>query len=211
MKRHHAWRRAGRQIGPVSRTSGAALLLALALGGLAGCAPGLRTTAFTNPNFDFSYVERVAVLPFENLTNDRQAGPRATRLTITELLASGAVDVVEPGEVRAALARIQGSQASRGLQPSTDEVIALGKTLGVQAVIAGSVTQSEAVRSGAVSIPVVTLDVHMVEVETGATVWAATHTEKGGSIGARVLGTGGEPLSETTRRCVRGVLRSLID
>jgi TolB-like protein len=178
---------------------------------LLGCAGGIRPTRFTNPKFDFSFVERVAVLPFENLSNDRQAGARATRLTITELLASGAVDVVEPGEVRAALVRIQGADASRGILPSTEDVVALGKALGVQAVIVGSVTQSETVRSGSVSIPVVTLDVHMVEAETGATVWAATHTEKGGGLGARVLGTGGEPLSETTRYCVRGVLSSLID
>jgi curli biogenesis system outer membrane secretion channel CsgG len=163
-------------------------------------------TRFTNPSFDFAFVERVAVVPFENLTNDTAAGARVTRLVITELLASGAVDVVEPGEVQAALDRM----GARITTPSTEQVVSLGQTLGVQAVVIGSVTQSETLRSGAAEIPVVTLDVHMLETETGAAVWAATHTEKASSVGAKLLGTTGEPISETTRRCVRRVLRTLV-
>jgi hypothetical protein len=56
----------------------------------------------------------------------------------------------------------------------------------------------------------VTLDLHMVETETGATVWAATHSEKGAGLSAKLLGTGAEPISETTRRCVRVLLRTLV-
>jgi len=181
-------------------------LLAGALA-LSACASGMATTRFTNPRFDFGFVERVAVVPFENLSNDSAAGARVTRLVITELLASGAVDVVEPGEVQAALDRM----GARITTPSTEQVVSLGETLGVQAVVIGSVTQSETLRSGAVELPVVSLDVHMLETETGAAVWAATHTEKASGVGARLLGTGGEPLSETTRRCVRRVLITLIE
>lgn len=173
----------------------------------AGCAGGPKPTRFTNPRFDFGFVERVAVLPFENLSNDRQAGPRATRLMLTELLATGALDVVEPGEVRAALDDL----GSRGLQPSTEEVQELGERLGVQALVLGTVTESEVVRSGSVGIPVVGLEVRMVETETGAIVWAATYTERGGSLGARILGTSGQPISLTTRDAVRGVLRTLVE
>jgi TolB-like protein len=175
-----------------------------------GCAKKVKTTRFLHPAFDFSYIERVAVLPFENLSADRDAGARATRLTITELLASGAVEVVPPGEVRAALNRIPGTQGSRVVVPATEQVVAMGQDLKVQGVILGSVTQSEVVRTGAVGMPVVTLDMHMVETETGTTVWASTHTEKGSTVGAKVLGTGGEPISQTTRRCVKKVLKSLV-
>ena len=178
---------------------------------LVGCGGSMKTTRFANPNFDFSFVERVAVVPFDNQTNDRQAGLRATRLTITELLASGPVDVVEPGEVQAALIKITGAQINRGVSPSTEQVVSVGQALGVQALIMGTVTQSENLRSGSVPIPVVTLDLRMVEVETGATVWAATHSEKGGSLSAKVLGTGGEPLAETTRRCVQEALATLVE
>ena len=167
---------------------------------------GMQPTRFTHPQIDFSFVERVAVLPFENLSNDQQAGFRATRLLITELLASGAVDVVEPGEVQAALSRFAGLTP----RPSTEQLLSIGQALEVQAIIAGTVAQSEVVRSGGTGIPVVTLDAQMVESETGAIIWAATHTEKGSGFAARVLGTGGEPISQTTRRCVQKLLDTLL-
>jgi TolB-like protein len=184
----------------------AALLAPFVLAALAACASGAGTTRFTNPNFDFGFLERVAVLPFENLTNDQQAGPRATRLMVTELLASGAVEVVEPGEVQAALDKLGG----RVQQPSKEQVQALAAALGVQGLVVGSVTQSEVLRSGSVGVPVVSLDVHLIETETGTAVWAASHTEKGGGLGARVLGTGGQPIAETTRACVRRALATLV-
>lgn len=173
---------------------------------LTGCRSSIRPTEFTNPRFDFSFVERVAVLPLENLSGDRQAGVRATRLLVTELLATGAVDVVEPGEVRAAMERL----SLRDTELTTDQITGLGESLGVQALLVGSVAQSESLRSGAVSIPVVTLDLRMLETETATSVWAATHTEKGAVLGAKLLGTGAEPISETTRRCVQEVLASLV-
>jgi len=171
-----------------------------------GCAGKINTTKFTNPNFDFGFVERIAVLPLENLAADNQAGERATRMLITELLASGAVDVVEPGEVMAALSRVPGSHTT----PNNEQVIKLGEMLKVQAVISGSVAQSETIRSGNVTVPVVTLDLHMLETETGTPVWAATQTERGSGVGTAILGTGTEPISQTTRRCVRRAIRTLI-
>jgi len=163
-------------------------------------------TKFTNPQFDFGYLERVAVLPLESLSDDSAAGQRVSRMLITELLASGAVDVVEPGEVQAALDRIPGG----GIPPSTEQVIEIGKMLGVQGVFVGSIAQSEVLRSGTVSYPVVTLDLHLLETDSGAAVWAATHTEQGSTASAKFLGTGAVPISATTRNCVREVLKSLL-
>jgi len=170
------------------------------------CSGKMKTTQFSNPRFDFGFVEKIAVLPLENLSTDLQAGERTTRILITELLSSGAVDVVEPGEVRAALGRIPGSHTT----PTTEQVIKLGELLGVQAVITGSVTQSEMVRSGTISVPTVTLDLHMLETETGAPVWAATHTDRGSGVSTKILGTGVEPIAKTTRRCVRKTIRTLV-
>jgi hypothetical protein len=178
----------------------------IALLTLLGCSGNLATTEFTNPLFDFGFVERVAVLPLEDLADDRQAGVRATRVLITELLASGAVDVVEPGEVQAVADRVVRGRSG----PSKSEVVELGRELDVQAIMVGSITQSEVLRSGVVSVPVVTLDLHLLETETGAAVWAATHTERGSGAAAKWLGTGAEPISATTRRCVQKALRSLL-
>ena len=187
------------------------LLLATVSFAIAACGSSMKATQFSNPGFNFAFVERVAVLPFENLSNDRQAGLRATRLTITELLASGALDVVEPGEVQAALIQSGTFQVGRTPIPSTEQIVSLGQALEVQALILGTVTQSENLRSGNVPVPVVTLDLRMVEAETGATVWAATDSCKGSTVSARLLGTGGQPIAETTRECVRQVLATLIE
>ena len=124
------------------------LFVVIAAASLFGCGSSIKATRFANPAFDFSFVERVAVLPFENMSSDRQAGLRATRLTITELLASGALDVVEPGEVQAAMVKMAGFQAGRAPIPSTEQTVSLGEALGVQALILGTVTQSELLRSG---------------------------------------------------------------
>ena len=172
-----------------------------------GCTRGMRPTSFTNTDYNFAFLEKVAVLPLLNLSEDRQAGSRATRTLITELLSTGAVDVVEPGETRAALNRITSGDPT----PTTEQVIALGKALNVQAVLQGSVTQSGKNRAGTVMIPVVTLDIHMLETESGQVIWAATHTEQGGKAGAAILGTGSEPISQTTRRCARRIIKTLVN
>jgi len=167
-------------------------------------------TEFTNTQFDFGFVERIAVLPFENLTRDRQAGFRANRLIVTELLASGSTDVVEPGEVQTAVASLPGVDPRSFGAPNKVQILSLGETLNAQALLTGTVSQSEVLRSGAVSVPVVTINARLVETETGATVWAATHTEKGGTTSARILGAGGQAISETTRDCVTELLKTLV-
>jgi len=187
------------------------ILLAPILLLLAGCSGNISPTEFANPGFDFGFVERVAVLPFENLTRDQNAGERVSRIMATELLATGSLDVVEAGEVQAALARRPGATYGRIALPSKEDIVSLGQELKVQALIMGSVTQSETLRSGRVSTPVVTIDARMVETETGTTVWAATNTEQGSTLGAKVLGTSGTPISETTRLCVRQLLQSLVE
>ncbi len=170
-----------------------------------GCAT-VAPTKFVNPDYDFSYLQRVAVIPLDDLSQERDAGVRASRLLMTELLSTGAVDVVEPGEVSAALAKA----GVVGGQPTTEQVIALGNQLGVQAVITGAVTQAENQRRGAALVPVVTIDLHMVETETGQAVWAATHTETGSNAATRLLGSGGRAISETMRRCVRRLVDTLV-
>lgn len=185
-------------------------LLALLIGlagvlALSSCAT-VAPTKFINPEYDFSFLERVAVLPLEDLSQEQQAGVRASRLLITELLASGAVDVVEPGEVSAALV----SAGVANSQPTTEQVIAIGKQLGVQAIVTGAVTQAENQRRGAALVPVVTIDLHMVETETGQAVWAATHTETGSNAATRILGSGGRAISETMRRCVKQLVETLV-
>jgi len=101
---------------------------------LAGCS-GMGSTVFVHRDYNFNFVEKVAVIPFENLSNDQGASARVTHLFITELLAADAFDVVEPGEVSLALSKMG---LARSDMMSGDEARQLGKALGVQGLILGA-------------------------------------------------------------------------
>ncbi len=181
----------------------AVMATALVIGACSGMGP----TTFLHPEFNFAYVERVGVIPFENLTKDQGAGARATRFFIAELLAAEAFDVVEPGEVARVLEK---HMTSRTGDLTEEQAINVGKELGAQAVFLGSVGESSTVRSGAGSSNVVTLVVRMVETDTGQTVWSTTHTEGGRGFWSVLFGTGERSMSEVMRRCVKKSIKTLI-
>lgn len=170
-----------------------------------GCS-GIGSTVFINRQYNFDFVEKTAVLPFDNLSADQTAAARVTHIFLTELLASESFDVIEPGEVSKALEKY-GGRTDALTQIQIQE---LGKTLGVQGIILGSVNESSSSRGGSSSSPVVTLDVRLIETETGQTVWSATHTQGGKGFWSSLFGTGEASQSEVTRKCVRKVIRTLV-
>ncbi len=172
---------------------------------VAGCA-GMGSTVFVHQNYNFNFVEKVAVIPFENLSNDQGASARVSHLFITELLATDAFEVVEPGEVLNAISKLS---LTRTDMLSEDQAKQLGKALDVQAVILGSVNESSATQAANRQI-VVTLDVRMVETESAQTVWSATHTEGSKSFLASLFGTSQKSQSEVSRQCVRKVIKTLV-
>ena len=110
---------------------------------LSGCGAG--SSVFVHPDYNFSYLERVAVVPFENLSSDQGAAARATRLFISDLLAAKAFDVVEPGEVSQALMKYG---TIRTAELTEDQIREVGKTLSVQALVFGSLGESAGSRGG---------------------------------------------------------------
>jgi len=165
-------------------------------------------TKFIHPDFDFTFVEKIAVVYFENLSNDQTAGAKATRYFTTALLAAEAFEVVEPGEVSRALEKFSLVSTS---QLTQDQVMTLGRELGVQGVFLGSLSESTSIRSGATTVSVVTVVVRLLETETGATVWSATNTEDSASFWSSLFGTGQKAPSEVMRRCIDGCLDTLMD
>lgn len=174
---------------------------------LAGCG-GIGATKFVHPDFDFAFVEKIGVVPFENLSSDQAAGAKATRYFTTALLATEAFEVLEPGEISRALEDFGIVSAA---QLTEDQVITLGKELGVQAVFLGSLSEATSIRSGATTVSVVTVVVRLLETETGATVWSATNTENSSSFWSSLFGTGQKAPSEVMRRCIDGCLDTLMD
>ena len=183
------------------------LILAVLASLLTGCA-GMKPTIFLHPEYNFGYIERVAVIPFENLSKEQGAASRATRLFVSELLATESFEVVEPGEVTRALEKFG---TVRAAQLTQDQLVEIGKQLGVQALFLGSVNESSSMRSGSATTQVVTMVVRLAETDQGVTVWSATHTEGGRGFWATLFGTGQKSQSEVTRDCVKKTLETLIN
>lgn len=182
-------------------------LMVTALVFLAGCG-GMGATKFVHPDFDFAFVEKIAVVPFENLATDPAAGAQATRYFTSSLLATEAFEVVEPGEVARVL---ENFGVVRTSQLTTEQVITLGQELGVQAVFLGSLSEATSMRSGATTVSVVTVVCRLLETETGATVWSATNTEDSSSFWSSLFGTGQKAPSVVMRKCIDGCLDTLMD
>lgn len=183
------------------------LILAVLASLLTGCA-GMKPTIFLHPEYNFGYIEKVAVIPFENLSKEQGAASRATRLFVSELLATESFEVVEPGEVSRALEKFA---TVRAAQLTQAQLVEIGKQLGVQALFLGTVNESSSMRSGSASTSVVTMVVRLVETDQGVTVWSATHTEGGRGFWASLFGTGQKSESEVTRNCVKKTLKTLIN
>ncbi len=182
------------------------LLVALLSGAFIGCAAN-RATSFLHPEYDFSQVERIAVVPFENLSSEQGTASYVSRVFLTELLATGAFDVVEPGEVT----RVVGAQsASRSAELTYDQIKKVGSELNVQAVIFGTVGESADLRSSGVSGHIISLNVRMVEVTNGSTVWSAVVNSGGPGFFARLLGAGDQSRGTAVRNAVRKTISTLV-
>ncbi len=184
--------------------SGFALCLAL-LG--TGCG-GVNSGKFLHPGFDFSFIEKVGVIPFENLSGEQGAGAQTTRYFINSLLQSEAFDVVEPGDVSQALGKMS---LVRTAELTEEQYVELGQTLGVQGLFLGTVNESTSLRSGSTNVDVVTIVLRLVETETGATVWSVTRSEDSQGFWSALLGTQQASRGEITRRCLDKCLGTLLD
>jgi len=174
---------------------------------IVGCG-NMGATKFVHPGFDFGFIERVAVVPFENLSGEQGAGARATRYFTTALLSAEAFDVVEPGEVSKAVEQF-GVVATAQL--TEEQAVTLGRTLGVQGVFLGSLAESARLRSGSNNVSVITVVTSLVETETGTTVWSSTNTEDSANIWSSLFGTGQKSSSEVMRKALDGCLDTLLD
>ena len=189
----------------VSSGSGAALLI-LAMALACGCR-STRTTKYLHPNMDLGAIKRVAVLPFDSLVQDRSAGEKVQKLFLTELLASEAFEVAEPGQVTKLL-RAERVESTDSLGPA--DFKRLGESLKVQGIFLGSVVDFTESRTGSTPAPEVTIQLRLVETQSGVTVWSASRTRSGTTASARLFGIGGQSLTEAARRLVREELSTLV-
>jgi hypothetical protein len=175
------------------------------LASLGGCASA-KSGPYVNPKFDFSLVKRVAVLPLETLAQDQSAGEKVRRLLVTEVLASGVVDVVEIGQVNRVLGQ-QGVQSLATLGP--EDFKRLGEALKVQALILGSVDTYDRVSTGGTTAPEVTISLRAIDVSSGGIVWSTTNTGGGMGLAGKLFGLTSDSLSEVARKTVHEAVGTL--
>ncbi|HFQ88616.1 MAG TPA: hypothetical protein ENK27_00950 [Desulfobulbus sp.] len=161
-----------------------AMLLAILL--VQGCAgPGTASRTFVRKNVDLAYVTRVAVLPFTNNTQDDFAAQRIRDITATQIMAMGIFDVVDRGIVDSALREMA---IDKDTPLDVPVVKRLGKRLGVQAFVLGTVNSIGENRRGSFSYPEVSLTLELLDSDSAQVLWRCSDTLSGYSLADRLFG-----------------------
>lgn len=151
---------------------------------LAGCSFGrINSRDFAQPGAALPAGSTVAVLPFENLTNHPNAGQIAADIVSTELYGVEGIRTVEVGRVRSRLSAAKpapDSVTATDGQPDAAplDAQAAGRALGVDAVLAGSVSEY-GYQHGLREEPVVGLNARLVRTSDGAVLWTSSQSEAG--------------------------------
>ena len=160
---------------------------------------------YVRQQVDYKNIKRIAVLPFETLTSDEFAAEKIRQSVITELLSRG-IDVIEPGEVTRTLVELK--IRSLGSIKTTD-IQNIAKTLGVEALMMGSVEAYGISKGISVTYPEVTIHLKLVEASSGNTIWSVCHTSGGASFWTRHFGAEGISLSEAASKVVKEAIDTL--
>jgi len=173
---------------------------------LYACAGRGAPSFYIRQDYDFSYIKKVAVLPLDNLTNEKFAADAVRQVVICELLSTGLMDVAVPGEADAAVDKL-GLRSIKAL--NAEQIKTLGNALKVQAVVFGAVDKFGEVRIGNMTAPEVTITLMMADTSSGSIVWSVTKTGGGASFMARHFGASSETMSEAVIRIVREAIQTL--
>ncbi len=164
-------------------------------------------TRFVHPDADMPFYERVAVIPFSSLAQDRLAGEKVTDVFFSELLQRKFDQVLEPGQFASAMTRVRGGTPYANPW-SSGELTKLGKETDVQGVFIGTVREFTMVQNGRDSYPLVALEVRFVDVATGRLVWSASATRHSGP-GVPFLGRPERTIDGLAAATCRQLLRTL--
>ncbi len=120
-------------------------------------------------------IRRIAIMPFENLTSHQSAGKIISDLLATEFYLSRKFSVIERNEVQRTL-----EQRNIHLPQQVDPALAqrLGKIMGVEGVIIGSVSEyrdRDSPYEFDVEEPIVGVNARLVSVASGAVLWASSY------------------------------------
>lgn len=150
---------------------------------LAGCGFGrINSRDFAQPGAVLPAGSTVAVLPFENLTNHPNAGQIAADIVSTELYGVDGLRSMDASRVRSRLSAAKPAGDAAATDAPADaappDAQAAGRTLGVDAVLSGSVSEY-GYQHGLREEPVVGLNARLVRSSDGAVLWTSSQSEAG--------------------------------
>lgn len=169
------------------------LTFLLALTVLAGC--GIKTSGgpkqYVRKSANFQFIKKVAVLPFNNLSDDRYASEKIKNAVMMEVLERGVFDVAEEGEVNKVIAEVfreMGFREGELVSLDIETLQRISERLGIQALFIGTVESYGISRGGRTPHSVVSIFMRMVEAKSGLTLWQATHSVRGSSLFRTIFG-----------------------
>lgn len=154
------------------------LLPLMAVTAMISCG-GPRT--YTNREADFGFYDRVGVLPFSNLSSDRNASDKVTASFVTELLIGGEVEIANMGDVlKAFKTTVKDDRGNLPEQLTIEEGMTIGRDAGVQGLFVGAVRDYGMVRVGTDEFPLVSVNIRFIDCQSGKVAWTYETTRRGG-------------------------------
>ena len=156
------------------------LLLALSIMLVVFSCGGPRT--YVNSEADFGFYEKVGVLPFSNLSGDRNASEKVTASFVTELLIGGEVEMANMGDLlKSFKTTVKDDRANLPEQLTIEEGMTIGRDAGVQGLFVGAVREYGMVRVGTEEFPLVSLNLRFIHCQTVKVAWTYETTKRGGT------------------------------
>ena len=165
MKHQHS---RGRRLGKAL----AAVMLGLFV---TACSTGDRQIMTATTPVSFAQGTSIAVMPFENLTSSEEAGQVASYLAVSALRADTHLNVQAESNVAQTYDSLNTQSTATAAVTSRSTVSArqLGEILGVKYVLTGSVSEY-GYQYGLREEPSVSMNMRLIDISNGATVWSAS-------------------------------------
>ena len=127
---------------------------------------------FFNPKVGSEEIKRVVILPIRSAGNELRYSPRITDLLVANFRRVGKYDILPAQDLKA---HVEGKDINLGKTHHYTQALEIGKSLGVDGVIMGSLSQygrmGERARFG--------LNLRMTRIPEGDTVWSMSCSTKG--------------------------------
>ncbi len=154
-----------------------------------------RADVFVSPRAKDKVYRKVAVMPFRAPVE--LVGASVADMVATEILKTYKYELIERSQMEQVL-----REQSLGLKGVTDSALAMkvGRILGVEGVIIGTVPEYGMRAVGSLELPAVGINIRMIDTETGSVVWTITDS----AISQKVIS-----LSAFARRLIKSMIRRL--